>query len=310
MVKELGFSQAMNQDADTEDEDEGGAQEDDGDDADEDDLEGADEEDDDNGEDDEDNEESSELITKAKQALEKLPLKSKPNANGLIIEPQSEWHAIQLPGITASSRTFSEITPQGISRLQDYAKQLLQEENDRFAKTNGSTNPANQFYSTIMASGTLSDKISALTLSVQESPLHNVRTLENLLNMARKRNRGQAVDTLSALKDLLGPGNLLPSDRRLRAFSSQPGLRFVNGTALDSFDASRPIPKPLTKAHLIVWAYEDWLKTTYFDMLKVLEVWCVDEIPYTRQKAVGYIFELLRDKPEQEANLQIGRAHV
>ena len=51
------------------------------------------------------------------------------------------------------------------------------------------------------------------------------------------------------------------------------------------------------------WAYEDWLKESELQMLKVLESWCNDEIEYARSRAVTYVYELLKEKPEQEANL-------
>jgi ribosome biogenesis protein MAK21 len=38
-------------------------------------------------------------------------------------------------------------------------------------------------------------------------------------------------------------------------------------------------------------------------MLKVLEGWCNDEVEYARSRAVTYVYELLKEKPEQEANL-------
>lgn len=153
-----------------------------------------------------------------------------------------------------------------------------------------------------MSSGTLSDRISALTLSVQESPLHNIKALETLIALARKRSRNQAVEVLGALKDLLGPGGLLPSDRKLKTFASQPGVHSAFAQA-SKWDTTAPLPQPLTEAHLIVWAYEDWLKSMYFEILKILEVWCNDEVIFARVKAVDYVYQLLREKPEQEANL-------
>ena len=35
-----------------------------------------------------------------------------------------------------------------------------------------------------------------------------------------------------------------------------------------------PLPGGLQKSHLIVWAFEDFLKEQYFAILKILEVWC------------------------------------
>lgn len=155
-----------------------------------------------------------------------------------------------------------------------------------------------------MSSGTLADKVSALTLVVQESPVHTIKSFESLLGLAKKRSRGQAVSALGALKDLLGAGVVLPSERRLRTFASQPGLLgTLQSDISKNWRSGDQLPGQITKAHLISWAYEDWLKESYFDMLKVLEGWCNDEVDFARQRAVTYVYELLRDKPEQESNL-------
>ncbi len=155
-----------------------------------------------------------------------------------------------------------------------------------------------------MSSGTLSDKVSALTLVIQESPVHTTRSFESLLTLAKKRSRGQAVAALGALKDLLGVGVVLPADRRLRVFAAQPGLLgTLQETSISSWKTGQKLPGNISKAHLVSWAYEDWLKESYFDMLKVLESWCNDEVEYARSRAVTYVYELLKEKPEQEANL-------
>ena len=154
-----------------------------------------------------------------------------------------------------------------------------------------------------MSSGTLSDKISALTLSIQESPVHNVKALESLLGLARKRSRGQAVEVLGALKDLFGPGALLPSDRKLKVFVNQPGLVAAFSEVPVDWTSDDPLPKPLKEVHLMLWAYEDWLKSTYFEIIKIVEVWCNDEVVFARIKAVDYVCQLLKEKPEQEVNL-------
>lgn len=153
-----------------------------------------------------------------------------------------------------------------------------------------------------MTSGTWGDKVSALTLLVQESPLHNTKAFENLLNLAGKRNRGQALMALGALKDLLGAGVVLPADRKLRTFAKQPGL-VAAFTGLKSWNEHDALPGGLQKIHLLVWIYEDWLKKTYFRILEQLETWCNDEVEFSRVRALTFVFELLREKPEQEENL-------
>lgn len=161
-----------------------------------------------------------------------------------------------------------------------------------------------KFMHTIMTSGTMSDKVSALTLAVQESPVHNVKALENLLSLAGKKSRDQAIAALGALVDLLGNGVVLPGDRRLRLFRMQPGLLgTLQKHSVTAWKPEKPLPGKITKAHLIMWAYEDLLKDTYFKIIQLLELWSADEIEYTRHRSLDYIYGLLKEKPEQEANL-------
>ena len=221
----------------------------------------------------------------------------------LIFEPRSDWHATQLPPLPTSSHSLVDLNQDTIHQIHQHAKELLEKENKNYVLRNGASSSAHQFYSTIMSSGTLSDKISALTLSVQESPLHNMKALENLVALAKKRSRGQAVEVLGALKDLFGAGNILPSDRKLRAFAMQPGLSAVLEDLPQKWELENSLPTSLKTISLVSWAYEDWLKKLYFDVLKIIETWCNDEIVFARVKVVDYVYELLRDKPEQEANL-------
>ncbi|KAI9829802.1 MAG: hypothetical protein M1826_005379 [Phylliscum demangeonii] len=155
-----------------------------------------------------------------------------------------------------------------------------------------------------MSSGTMSDKISALTLLVQESPLHTMKAFENLVGLAKKRNRGQAINSLAALKDLLAQGEVLPPSRKLRAFSNQPQLcSALQGPQAQRWKPGQDLPGGLQPIHLVAWAFEDWLKVSYFEVIKLLEIWCSDEVEFSRTRTLVYISELLSLKPEQEANL-------
>ncbi|KAK5085520.1 RNA-binding ribosome biosynthesis protein mak21 [Lithohypha guttulata] len=215
--------------------------------------------------------------------------------------PRPDWFMIEIPEIDESQKPKFDVSTQSIDRLRSHARSLLQVENEAFKGSHASSS-SQSFYNTVISSGTLSDKISALTLAVQESPLHNMRAFETLLNLARKRSRSQAVDVLRALKDLFAQGSMLPSDRRLYTFSTQPGLIAILGQ-MKSWQSGEPLPNGLKEAHLIVWAFEDWLKEQYFEVLKVLETWCNDEIEFAKTRATSYVYELLKEKPEQESNL-------
>jgi len=149
----------------------------------------------------------------------------------------------------------------------------------------------------------MEDKVSALTLLVQESPLHTQKAFGQLMGLSQKKSRNAAMQALAALKDLLGQGVLLPPDRKLKAFARQPGLIAALQGKNMHWKAGEKLPGNLHKTHLIVWAYEDWLKKQYFELLKILETWSNDEVEYSRNRAVTYVWELLKEKPEQEENL-------
>jgi ribosome biogenesis protein MAK21 len=181
---------------------------------------------------------------------------SQPKSNGLQVrgklklEPHPLWYHIERPEPSAVSTTpNAEI----ISHHHARGKHLLQVECDAYMSSNHITSSDRQFLSTIMTSGTQTDKLSALTLSISASPLHCQKQLDALLGMAKKKSRNEAVQAVAALKDLL-IGNLLP-DRKLIYFGKQPGL------------SSSPKDE-----ELILWTFEDWLKGWYFQVLQVIEV--------------------------------------
>ncbi|BDD54732.1 hypothetical protein MPDQ_003372 [Monascus purpureus] len=222
----------------------------------------------------------------------------------LAVRPRPDWNSNPLSPISSSSKPGSTLPRYLVDRVHQLAISLLETENKMYSEAQqASSSSAQKFYSTVMSSGTLSDKISALTLAVQESPLHNTKSLEILIGLGKKRSRAQAVEVLRSLKDMFSQGTILPSDRRLRSFTNQPSLVAAFQGVSSKWSERDPLPGGLQKAHLIVWAFEHFLKDQYFEVLKILEVWCNDEIEFSRSRAVSYVYELLKEKPEQEANL-------
>ncbi|KAK8156134.1 CCAAT/enhancer-binding protein zeta [Phyllosticta citrichinensis] len=220
----------------------------------------------------------------------------------LIFQPRPDWHAAELRQIQIPDQVVPP--PRYVlDEIHQCAVSLLEKDNSTYASSNMSADSSHKFLSTIMSSGTLEDKVSALTLLVQESPLHTTKAFENLLNLARKKSRNQALMALGALKDLLGSGVVLPPERKLRSFTKQPALLAAFAGKNSNWKQGQRLPPGLEEVHLIVWAYEDWLKKTYFEMLKVLEGWCNDEVEYSRSRSITFVYELLKEKPEQEDNL-------
>ncbi|EXJ55539.1 hypothetical protein A1O7_08467 [Cladophialophora yegresii CBS 114405] len=227
--------------------------------------------------------------------------KGRKNQIQFLCEPKPEWFDVSDPDIDTDTQPKYTISKDSIDQLHEYAKSLLDEENRKFQESQQSS-AAQSFYNTVITSGTLSDKISALTLAVQESPIHNVKALETLIGLAGKRSRSQAVDVLRALKDLFAQGSLLPSSRKLYAFQAQPTLvYFFRNTR--NWRQGQQLPGGLEEKRLVIWAFESWLKEQYFEVLKILEVWCNDEIEFSKARALSYVYELLNERPEQESNL-------
>ncbi|KAL5116544.1 RNA-binding ribosome biosynthesis protein mak21 [Pleosporales sp. CAS-2024a] len=222
--------------------------------------------------------------------------------SALLFKPQPEWHTVELPQLPTIDNPT--LPPRYVlDAIHEYAHQLLEAEASEYAASHMAKDASHRFMSSIMSAGTMEDKVSALTLLIQESPLHTMKAFEQLLGLSRKKSRSAAMMALAALKDLLGQGVLLPPDRKLKAFARQPGLlSAVQGKAVH-WKSGDKLPGELQKIHLIAWAYEDWLKKQYFEMLKILETWSNDEVEYSRNRAVTFVWELLKEKPEQEENL-------
>lgn len=143
------------------------------------------------------------------------------------------------------------------------------------------------FLNSVAEKGTLSDKLAAITLKVQESPLHHMDELQVLFESTEKGGRKERGPAIDALSDLL-VNDLLPDGRRLVAFER---LDFSAGV------------KAITKRHIAYAIFESQLKSMYGRFLKVLDECSNDLIVYFKQKAVRLLFDLLCAKPENEGQL-------
>jgi hypothetical protein len=56
-----------------------------------------------------------------------------------------------------------------------------------------------QWLRTVLASGTLSDRLAALALQIQESPVHQLSCIDTLIRMARKKNKREALMALGMI---------------------------------------------------------------------------------------------------------------
>lgn len=145
----------------------------------------------------------------------------------------------------------------------------------------------------VLRQGTLSDKVAALTLLVQEAPLLRLRTLDALLALAAKADRRCGQMALEAAKDLL-EHNLLPPDRKLRAWGKQPW---------GAEAAAAQQPPALREAVLALRWFEDQLKQRVATVVARLERASHDTVNNFKRFAMSVAGELLQSRPEQEERL-------
>ncbi|KAJ2078049.1 RNA-binding ribosome biosynthesis protein mak21 [Coemansia sp. RSA 988] len=222
---------------------------------------------------------------KIKSAKDALPLSK---GARLAVDPNPQWFSIELDELEIDNDAKPMDEEDVVQKLK-YAEQLLEQENElyeaRGLRQKSLSTADKSFVKNILSSGTLTDRVSALTLIVQESPVHNLRLLEQLMQMVQKNNRREALLAIGSVKDLMSI-NLLPPTRKLRHFSDQQiGAQNVS------------------RAHWIMWAFEDKLKRYYFDLIQVMESMSYDSVLHTRQNMIVHFEELLEQKPEQEQNL-------
>ncbi|KAJ4486692.1 CBF/Mak21 family-domain-containing protein, partial [Lentinula edodes] len=205
-----------------------------------------------------------------------------------IVPPASQWYnAVSRLNVETALPT---ITPAQLNSFHTRAAELHTEDMKTFTSSSSGSSSASEasFLSKIIQSGTLSDRLSALTLLVQSSPVHNLKALETLKGMSeRGKGQGGREESLKALRCVVDwwVGGGAP-ERKLKYFRDQPLLH-----------------PGVTDQHLVLWYFEDWLKKYFFSILQILENLSLDPLPYVRTQTLNLIFILLRDKPEQEQNL-------
>lgn len=185
-----------------------------------------------------------------------------------------------------------------IQRYNERATQLLANEATAFhaASQRQKGNSNLQWLQQVQRGGTTSDKVAALAVLVQESPVSNIKSLEDLVTLSGKKGGARAVvgTSLDALKELW-VDVLLPDGRKLRFFEQQP---------LPTLAGKENEKKPSSQDRILLyWAFEDALKRLYATFVETLERLSRDNLEFVKDKAAKTAYDLLSSRPEQEAAL-------
>ena len=146
----------------------------------------------------------------------------------------------------------------------------------------------------VIRSGTVSDKIAALALKVQESPFHNLDAIEMLTAMVAKNEQRTAQLALDAMKDLL-INNLLPN-RKLVALNSRIHALSDPEIAVTIKNSS------IMKVALLMY-FEDELKKAVDTVVAAVDSGTKSMVEFFKRSCMSVAVDMIKNKPEQESRL-------
>ncbi|KAJ7365571.1 hypothetical protein OS493_005686 [Desmophyllum pertusum] len=207
----------------------------------------------------------------------------------LLIKPGGLWYDL----VEEEKNSYPSPSQADIVQLSKEAADLLENEVIIYDKMKAKEKSSDsQWLRSVVSSGTLNDKVAALTVQVQESAIHRLKILDMLIGMAKKKGRRESIIAVDMLKELWMT-LLLPDNRKLRKFVQNPLTSLVpvvhKGGGWDERDR-----------RLILWHFEELLKQRYKEFIEVVEKLLQDTLVNIRSKMLGTIFDLLSEKPEQE----------
>ena len=217
-------------------------------------------------------------------------LKATSNRSLPLIKSGSKW--FEISPVADVSEEELETKDYWLNKIETYTNKLYQCEIDNFLKVSKS-NTEKQWLNTVLKSGVLTDKISAYSVLLQENPVQNLSSLDNLISHISLKSRRPCMLALDALQNLFQE-YLLPGDRKLRTFKDQP---FQKLAELSSGN------KDARDKYLILWMFESKLKESYQTFLKNLQEVSKDTIDKTRTKVMSLLLILLINSPEQEQEI-------
>jgi len=218
-----------------------------------------------------------------------LPERKGGPSQKLLIKPGGLWYDL----VREEKSSYPTSSQTDIAKLSKEAADLLVNEVSIYDKMKAKEKSSDsQWLKSVVSSGTLNDKVAALTVQIQESAVHRLKTLDILISMAKKKGRRESIIAVDMLKELWMT-LLLPNNRKLRKFVQNPLTSLVEvvhrGGGWDERDR-----------RLILWHFEELLKQRYKDFIEVLEKLLQDTLVNIRSKMLGTIYDLLSEKPEQE----------
>lgn len=225
--------------------------------------------------------------------------KAKPSTNTfefqqrqlLLIKPGGKWFDLDYSGEGSTAQQ----DPSLVSQYKTLAQRLFEAEAELYrSKKNLQKGANSNWMKTVVSSGVLADRMAAMTVLIQDAPVHTLEHMENLVSMVKKKgSRRMGLMALDTLRELL-LSDLLPEDRKLRPFAQHP---------FDQLEEKSSGNRDARDRRLILWYFEHQLKHHVAEFVAALDTMAHDTVMATKVKALATAHELLCSRPEQERAL-------
>ncbi|NXD83688.1 CEBPZ protein, partial [Halcyon senegalensis] len=211
----------------------------------------------------------------------------------ILIKPGGKWYDLEYTNESSSEPQNQTL----LSKYKTLAQKLYQHEIDLYKnKTDYQKGASSAWMKTVVSSGTLADRMAAMTLLIQDSAVHSLQFVENLVSLIKKKgSRHQSLMALDTFKELL-ISDLLPDNRKLWSFSQRPFNKIEKMSSGNRDSRDR---------RLILWYFEHHLKLQVAEFVQTLEALSHDSVTATKSRALAVAHELLCNKPEQEKVLLV-----
>ncbi|KAM9701116.1 LOW QUALITY PROTEIN: CCAAT/enhancer-binding protein zeta-like [Menidia menidia] len=206
----------------------------------------------------------------------------------LLVKPGGKWFAA---GCTAEAAAAPQDAAL-VARYAALAERLLAAEVQLYKTTRKGANAA--WMKTVVTAGVLADRMAAMTVLVQDAPVHSLEHVEALVALMRRRGgRRAGLMALETLRELL-LSDLLPEGRKLRPLELRP-FDLLENRASGNRDAR--------DRRLVLWMFEHRLKEQVAAFVAALGSVASDPVAAARSLSLSAAQQLLVSRPEQERAL-------
>ncbi|KAI5090753.1 CCAAT/enhancer-binding protein zeta [Silurus meridionalis] len=209
----------------------------------------------------------------------------------LLVKPGGKWYDVDYTSEMSTSNQDESL----VSQYKALAQKLLEAEMNLYKSKKNLQKGANTVWmKSVVSTGTLADRMAAMTVLIQDAPVHCLEHIESLVVMMKKKgSRRQGLMALDTLRELL-LSDLLPENRKLQTFSQRP---------IDQLEERASGNRDVRDRRLILWYFEHLLKLQLAEFVIALDALAHDSVPATKTKALTTAHELLCNRPEQEKAL-------